>query len=86
MLLRPETVTYFLSDPVKEGLGSDRAVTIGLGTILEAREVILVATGPLKREPLRRLLTGGIVPGLPASILREHPRFTILADRDAAPS
>ena len=81
--LLPETLAYFLADPVNGGLGSDRAVTLGLGTILQAREVVLIATGRVKREPLRRLLSEGVTPGLPVSNLRRHARCTILADREA---
>jgi hypothetical protein len=43
--LRPETVRYILSDDVIQGAVSDRAVTLGIGTILKAREVVVLASG-----------------------------------------
>jgi 6-phosphogluconolactonase/glucosamine-6-phosphate isomerase/deaminase len=61
--------------------GSDN---FGTRTILESCEVVLIATGPIKREPLRRMLSEGVAPELPASILWRHSRCTILADREAA--
>ncbi len=81
--LLPETVGYILTDEVIQGEVCDRAVTLGLATILESREVILLVSGSLKRAPLRRLLEGPITPAVPASILRRHPRCTIVADRAA---
>lgn len=82
--LWPETVAYMRTDPGHVGEVSDRAVTLGLATIMEARQVVLLVSGPVKREPLRRLLEGPVTPALPASILQRHPRCAILADRDAA--
>lgn len=83
--LRPETVQYILSDDVIQGPVCDRAVTLGLATILKAREVVVMASGAAKRTPLRRLLDGPVTSEVPASILQKHPRCTILADHDARP-
>jgi glucosamine-6-phosphate deaminase len=54
-----------------------------MSTILAARWILLVVTGPGKRDILRRMLDGEIGPALPASFLRSHPATTVLADRDA---
>jgi glucosamine-6-phosphate deaminase len=83
--LLPETVRYILTDEVIQGSVSATAVTLGLATIMAAREVVVLVSGQAKREPLRRLLTTSIGPDVPASILGLHPRCTILADRDAYP-
>ena len=83
--LRPETVGYILTDDVIQGGVSDRAVTLGIGTILKAREVVVLVSGRAKRAPLEAALDGPITPAVPATALRLHPRCTILADRDAAP-
>lgn len=80
--LLPETVRYILADQVIQEPVSDRAVTLGMATILEAREVVMLVSGATKREPLRRLLSGPLTSEVPASVLRCHPRCTILADRD----
>jgi glucosamine-6-phosphate deaminase len=60
------------------------ALTMGLGPILNAREVVLIATGPSKAAIVRRALTGRITPLVPASLLQRHPRLTVLLDRQAA--
>lgn len=84
--LLPLTVEYMLSDTIIQGTVSDRAVTLGIGTILEAREVVVLVSGAHKREPLWRMLHGPIGPDLPASALRHHPRCVILADQPASGS
>jgi len=57
--LAEASVRYFLSDPVNHGCPCDTGcVTLGLGTMMDAHEVLLFATGPLKRAPLRRVLEG----------------------------
>lgn len=83
--LLPETVRYIMTDEVIQGPVSDQAVTLGMATILGAREVVVLASGAGKREPLRKLIHGPITPEVPASILQRHPRCTILADRAASP-
>jgi glucosamine-6-phosphate deaminase len=83
--LLPETVDYILTDDVIQGAVGDRAVTLGIATILAAREVVLLVSGAHKREPLRRALEGPVTPAVPASALQRHPAFTILADREALP-
>jgi glucosamine-6-phosphate deaminase len=81
--LLPDTVRYILTDEVQQGPVSDTAVTLGIATIMAAREVILLVSGPGKRRALSALLAGPVTESLPASILRCHPRCRILADRDA---
>lgn len=62
----------------------ERAITVGLGTILEAREVLVLASGESKARAVSAALEGDLTPDVPASALREHPRFTLLADRAAS--
>lgn len=83
--LLADTVAYILTDPVIQGAVSDRAVTLGLATILSAREVVVLVSGAAKREPLARLLDGPVTPDVPASLLRRHASCTILADSEARP-
>jgi glucosamine-6-phosphate deaminase len=90
VLLLPETVAYIRTDEPNlqpaGGAVSDRAVTLGLATILAAREVVVLVSGTGKREALGHMLDGPVTPDVPASILRTHPRCTVLADHDARPS
>ena len=81
--LRPETVAYILTDSVIQGVVSPRAVTLGLGTLLAAREVVVLVAGAHKREPLGAMLRGPVTENVPASILQRHPRCIVLADADA---
>lgn len=61
-----------------------RVVTQGIGTILRARRILLVATGPAKAEAVVRAVEGPMTTAVPASALQRHARTTVLLDRDAA--
>jgi glucosamine-6-phosphate deaminase len=60
------------------------AITVGLRTFLGARAIILLVTGSAKAPALQAMLEGPRDPRSPASLLRDHPRLTILCDRAAA--
>ena len=62
----------------------DRALTIGIGTILEARSILLLATGAAKAQAIAAALEGPITTRCPASALRLHGDVTILCDPEAA--
>jgi glucosamine-6-phosphate deaminase len=83
--LLDETVRYILTDDVIQGAVCDRAVTLGLATILESREVVVLVSGVRKRAPLGRMLDGPVTPDLPASVLQRHPNCVVVADRAARP-
>ena len=61
-------------------------VTQGLGTILESRHVILIATGAQKAQAVRDLVEGPVAAICAASVLQLHPHATILVDEAAASS
>lgn len=81
--LRPETVSYILTDEVIQGAVSSRAVTLGLGTILAAREVVVLVQGAHKVAAMKAMLEGPVTLAVPASVLQRHPRCLVLAARDA---
>ena len=58
--------------------------TLGLGDILQSREIVLLVSGQHKAVPLRRMLTRRVTTGCPASFLWLHPRVTVYCDREAA--
>jgi len=60
------------------------ALSMGIATIMEAREILLVATGIGKTDAVHRMFDHRPGPSLPASQLLEHDNFTVLVDRDAA--
>ena len=59
------------------------ALTVGLRTLLETRELFLLAIGESKAEILSAALTGPPRVDVPASLLRLHPRLTVLCDEAA---
>lgn len=59
-------------------------LTQGLGTIMEARHVVLVATGRSKAEAVHHLVEGAVSAMWPATILQHHPHVTVLLDDAAA--
>jgi glucosamine-6-phosphate deaminase len=60
------------------------ALSMGMATILNARELVLMATGEGKLEAVRDMIAGGITTQLPASFLQLHPRVTVMLDEAAA--
>jgi glucosamine-6-phosphate deaminase len=61
-----------------------RAITMGIGTILEAREIILMASGQHKADIVHQALEGKITSKVPASFLREHPNVMFYLDEAAS--
>ncbi|MDX1888840.1 glucosamine-6-phosphate deaminase [Mycolicibacterium sp. 050158] len=59
-------------------------LTQGLGTIMQARHVILVATGRSKAEAVHHLVEGPVSAMWPATVLQHHPHVTVLLDDAAA--
>lgn len=60
-----------------------QALTMGLGTILEAKHILLIATGIGKKQAIHRMFDCRPGPAVPASQLLKHPNLTVIADRDA---
>ncbi len=60
-----------------------RAVTMGIGTIMQAKQILLIVSGGDKKEALRRTLCGPIRPDFPASVLQLHRDVTVIADEAA---
>ncbi|MDX6373466.1 MAG: glucosamine-6-phosphate deaminase [Nocardioidaceae bacterium] len=59
-------------------------LTQGLGTILRARHLLLIATGAGKAEAIAAAVEGPLTASCPASVLQLHPHATVLLDPDAA--
>jgi glucosamine-6-phosphate deaminase len=59
-------------------------VTQGLGTILEARRLVLVATGDAKADAVAAALEGPLTASVPASVLQWHPDTVVCLDEAAA--
>ena len=60
-----------------------KAYTMGIGTIMRAKRIVLVVSGEDKADILRKVIEGPVTPKVPASILKFHPYVTIVADKAA---
>ena len=59
-------------------------VTQGLGTILRARHLVLLAFGEAKAEAVAGALEGPVSASLPGSVVQLHPNVTVIIDEPAA--
>lgn len=59
-------------------------ITQGLGTIMEARHLVLVATGAGKAHAVRQLVEGAVSARWPATVLQHHPHVSVLLDDESA--
>ena len=60
-----------------------RALTMGIGTILKAKEILLLISGKEKHDALMRLIAGKVTTDCPATFLLLHPNVTVLCDTAA---
>lgn len=60
-----------------------RAITMGMKAIMQAKKILLVASGADKADILKQALFGPVTPHVPASILQLHPNVAVVADEDA---
>ena len=60
------------------------AVTMGVGTVMAARKIVMVITGADKADILYKVFFGPVTPEVPGSILQFHPDVTLICDEAAA--
>ena len=60
------------------------ALTMGVGSIMDAKKIVLIATGPAKAQAIYNTVKGEVTPLVPASILQQHPDCILLLDKAAA--
>jgi len=60
------------------------AITMGIGSILEARKILLIATGASKAAAVAKSIEGPVTSAVPASALQLHPEVTFVIDDPAA--
>ena len=77
---RIDNARFFGNDPT---MVPQQGITQGIGTILEARHIILIATGEAKSEPIAKSVEGPVTAMVPASALQLHPHTTIIVDEAA---
>ncbi len=61
-----------------------QAVTQGIGTIMKAKNILLIATGANKAQAVKDMINGPVDEACPASILQKHDNVTIIVDEAAA--
>ena len=60
-----------------------QALTMGIKTIMQARQILVVVSGEDKADAVKAALTGPVTPKVPASILQMHPNVVLVADKAA---
>ena len=60
-----------------------KALTMGISTILNAKKIILLASGANKRKVVSELISGGINTNIPATMLKTHPDVVLICDRES---
>jgi glucosamine-6-phosphate deaminase len=81
--LDPETRRSLASDFFGEWNVPHQALTMGLGTIFDARKILLLAQGEHKSKIIREVAEGSVSPRVPASYLQEHADAAVLVDTAA---
>ena len=61
-----------------------KALTMGIGSIMKARAIIIIATGSDKAEAVKAMVKGTVSPACPASVLQLHPQVVVMLDKEAA--
>ena len=61
-----------------------RAISMGIKTIMQAKEIILMASGGSKADAVYAAVHGPVTPDVPASVLQLHPSVTLVVDQAAA--
>ncbi|SHE45791.1 glucosamine-6-phosphate deaminase [Clostridium fallax] len=61
-----------------------KAITMGLGGIMKAKKILLIASGESKADIINKLVNGKITTQVPASMLQMHRDVVVIIDKDAA--
>ncbi len=61
-----------------------KAITMGVGTIMQSRKIVLVAWGEKKASIIQKAIEGPVVDSVPATYLQQHPNTEIILDKEAA--
>lgn len=81
--LTPSTIAANTSDFPPGEVPPPEAITMGIGTILDAHAIVLVATGAAKAEALARAFLAPMDVDCPASALQQHAHVTVFCDEAA---
>jgi len=82
--LSPKTIqvnAHFFNDPKEV---PKQAITMGIGTIIQAKRILLLASGREKARVINKAVNGTITTEVPVSVLRLHNNVTLMLDQEAA--
>lgn len=60
-----------------------KALTMGIGTIMKAKKILILANGKSKLDIVNKLINGKITTNVPASLLKVHPDVVLICDKEA---
>lgn len=60
------------------------AISQGVGTVMDAKKILLIASGKDKAEAVKAMIEGPVTTECPASVLQNHPDTVVIVDKDAA--
>ena len=72
---------FFENDPEKVPA---QALTVGIGTVMDAKEVLILVSGRQKARALQAAIEGGVSQWCPLSCLQLHPKSIIVCDEESA--
>lgn len=81
--LDPITIKDATKDFGEENLVPNRAITMGVGTILKAKKIVLAGWGKAKSPILKKMIEGPVTPEVPASFLQLHKDVSVYLDEAA---
>lgn len=83
--LTPETIKANSRFFASENDVPKQALTMGVGTIMKARQILLLVNGKVKREALAALFGDSVSTKCPVTLLKMHPNVTLICDAEAWP-
>lgn len=82
--LEPETLARYAMNLDPKAPLSNFAITMGVGTIMEAKRCLMLVSGAEKADVVRQMVEGPVTSEVPASALQLHPRAVGVLDEGAA--
>ncbi|MBV8880094.1 MAG: glucosamine-6-phosphate deaminase [Planctomycetaceae bacterium] len=82
--LEASTRTEYASSHPPGVVVSNFAITMGVGTIMESRRLLMLASGAGKADIIREMVEGPVTAEVPASVLQMHPWATVILDESAS--
>ncbi|GHU61480.1 6-phosphogluconolactonase [Clostridia bacterium] len=86
--IQPNFLDMMLAETINAGFSPEQSgdyyVTMGTKSVLQAKELLMMATGKAKANIVKQAFWGKVTEDIPSSVLRLHPNFILLLDEEAA--